>query len=99
MSDEPRPIGDALRSVRRELGLGEPSHFDALVAAWPDLVGEALAAHTRLRSLRDGVLTIVVDAPQWASQLRYLDRVLLDRIGAELPDVAVHEVRVSVARP
>lgn len=99
MSDEPRPVGDALRSVRRELGLGEPSHFDALVAAWPELVGDALAAHTRLRSLRDGVLTIVVDAPQWASQLRYLDRVLLERIADGLPNVVVHEVRVSVARP
>jgi predicted nucleic acid-binding Zn ribbon protein len=99
MSDEPRPVGDALRSVRRELGLGEPSQFDALVAAWSELVGDALAAHTRLRSLRDGVLVIVVDGPEWASQLRYLDRVLLDRIAAELPDAAVQEVRVAVARP
>jgi predicted nucleic acid-binding Zn ribbon protein len=99
MSDDPRPVGDALRSVRRELGLGEPSHFDALVAAWPELVGDALAAHTRLRSLRDGVLVIVVDAPEWASQLRYLDRVLLERIASDLPDVVVSEVRVAVARP
>lgn len=99
MTDEPRPVGDALRSVRRELGLGEPSHFDALVEAWPNLVGDTLAAHARPRALRDGVLGIVVDGPEWASQLRYLDRVLVERIAAELPAVEVREVRVAVARP
>jgi predicted nucleic acid-binding Zn ribbon protein len=94
--DEPRPVGDALRSVRRELGLGEPSHFDALTAAWAELVGPALAAHARPRALRDGVLGIVVDGPEWASQLRFLDRVLVERIAAELPEVTVSEVRVTV---
>jgi predicted nucleic acid-binding Zn ribbon protein len=96
--DDPRPIGDALRSVRRELGLGEPSHFDALTAAWPELVGTALAAHARPRALRDGVLGIVVDGPEWASQLRFLDQVLVERIAADLPQVEVREVRVTVAR-
>jgi predicted nucleic acid-binding Zn ribbon protein len=97
--DGPRPLSDSLRSVRRELGLGEPSHFDAIVAAWPALVGEPLAAHARPRALRDGVLGIVVDGPEWASQLRFLDQVLLDRIAADLPEVAVAEVRVTVTRP
>jgi predicted nucleic acid-binding Zn ribbon protein len=98
MSDDPRPLSDSLRSVRRQLGIGEPSHFDALRDAWPDLVGPALGAHARPRALRDGVLGIVADGPEWASQLRYLDRVLLERIAAELPDIAVEEVRVTVAR-
>ena len=97
-SEPPRPVGDALRSVRRELGLGEPGELDELAAAWPTLVGAMLADHAHVRALREGILTIVADAPEWASQLRYLDQVLVERITAELPGVAVREVRVAVAR-
>jgi len=97
-ADDLRPVSDALHAVRRDLGLGEPSHFDALAAAWADLVGSPLSAHSRPRALRDGVLSIAVDGPEWASQLRYLDQVLLDRVAADLPSVEVREVRVSVVR-
>lgn len=97
-TDDPRPLSDALRSVRRDLGLGEPSHFDAITAAWDDLVGAPLAAHSRPRALRDGVLAIAVDGPEWASQLRYLDQILLERVAADLPSLDVREVRVSVVR-
>ncbi len=95
-SDSMRPIGDALGAVRRDLGLGRPGTIDALIAAWPSLVGDALAAHSRPRALRDGVLAIVVDGPAWAGQLKYLDSVLVERIAAEVPIAEVHEVRVSV---
>lgn len=95
-SDEPRPIADALGAVRRDLGLGRPGGLAALGAAWAQLVGPALAAHTRPRAVRDGVLAIVADGPAWAGQLRYLDRVLVERIATEVPGVEVREVRVSV---
>jgi predicted nucleic acid-binding Zn ribbon protein len=90
-------IDEPLAAIRRELGLGQPGEMDLLAAGWDDLVGPALAAHSRPRSVRDGVLSIVVDGPAWAGQLRYLDEVLLARIAESLPAVEVREVRVSVA--
>jgi predicted nucleic acid-binding Zn ribbon protein len=98
--DDPGParITDALDAIRREYRLPEPSELDAVTAHWPALVGDALAKHSRPQSLRSGVLVVVADAAAWAGQLRYLDQVLVERIGAELPAVTVHEVRVAVAR-
>jgi predicted nucleic acid-binding Zn ribbon protein len=95
--DVPR-IGAPLDAIRRELGMGEPSEMDAVRAGWDALVGPALATHSRPQSLRGGVLTVLADGPAWAGQLRYLDEVLVARIGEELPAVAVREVRVAVAR-
>ena len=91
-------VGDALDAIRRELGMGEPSGIDALAAAWDQLVGAALAAHSRPQSVRGGVLVVLADSPAWAGQLRYLDEVLVARIADEVPAVGVAQVRVSVAR-
>lgn len=97
-NEEPPRVIDALDAIRRELRMGAPSEIDALLANWDDLVGAALAAHSRPQTLRGGVLVVLADAAAWAGQLRYLDQVLVDRIGEELPQVTVREVRVSVAR-
>ncbi len=95
--DLPR-VGDALDAIRRELGMGAPSEIDAIAASWDDLVGAALAAHSRPQTVRGGVLVVVADGAAWAGQLRYLDQVLVTRIAEEVPAVSVREVRVSVSR-
>lgn len=91
-------IGDSLDAIRREFDLGAPSEIDALAASWEQLVGAALAAHSRPQSVRRGVMVVLADSAAWAGQLRYLDEVLVTRIAAELPAVTVREVRVSVTR-
>jgi predicted nucleic acid-binding Zn ribbon protein len=95
---EPPRVIDALDAIRREFRMGAPSEIDALLANWDDLVGAALAAHSRPQTVRAGVLVVLADAAAWAGQLRYLDQVLVERIAEELPQVTVREVRVSVAR-
>lgn len=90
-------VDEALGAIRRELGLGAPGEIDLVAEVWAELVGPALAAHSRPRAVRGGILSIVVDDPVWAGQFRYLDQVLVERIGATLPAVTVREVRVAVA--
>ena len=68
-----RRSGEALRAGGDELGLPEPDLVVSLLDRWPDVVGATVAEHARPRSLRDGVLTVAVDAPPWATQLRYLE--------------------------
>lgn len=98
MTEEPVPVTNSLDAIRREFRMGAPSEIDALLANWGDLVGAALAAHSRPQTVRGGVLVVLADAAAWAGQLRYLDQVLVTRIAEELPTVTVREVRVTVAR-
>ena len=47
MNDDPRPIGESLAFVTRDLGLARPGDASRLVAHWSELVGDALAQHSR----------------------------------------------------
>jgi predicted nucleic acid-binding Zn ribbon protein len=94
----PRRVGESLDRLSRGLGLPPATATARLVQAWPDVVGEAVAAHTSPRWVRDGVLSLAGDDPVWAAQLRWLETDLLARV-AEVtgPDV-VREIRLHVRR-
>jgi predicted nucleic acid-binding Zn ribbon protein len=68
----------------------------ALERRWSEVVGHDVAAHARLVGVRDGVLTVAVDSPPWATQLRYLEAVLLERANAVVGRDSVHAISVRV---
>jgi predicted nucleic acid-binding Zn ribbon protein len=92
-------LGEAVAAVAEGLGMPPPASLTALIEAWPEIVGAALAAHVHVRSVRDGVCTIEVDGPVWATQLRYLGDDLLARVRERLGPGVVTSVRVVVAGP
>jgi predicted nucleic acid-binding Zn ribbon protein len=85
-----------LQRVSRELGIADPDVFADVTRQWPRIVGDAVAAHARLRHLRDGVLTVDVDDGAWASQLRYLEVDVVRRLAAA--GITVERVHVTVSR-
>lgn len=92
----PTPVGEALAEIGAELGLSDPSAIRALTTRWSEVVGDAIAQHARVHSLRGTVLTVAVDAGAWATQLRYLEHDVLQRITAIVGDGVVTEMRVVV---
>jgi predicted nucleic acid-binding Zn ribbon protein len=91
---DPRRLGDAVGDVARGLGLPDPSTVAAVERVWPELVGEAIAGHSRPRSVRRGVLTVAVDSPAWATQLRYLEGDVVARLAVPLGPGVVTGIRV-----
>ena len=95
---DPIPIADALAAVRAEFGLPDTDAFRALVDGWSEVVGQDVAAHAQLETLRDGTVSIVADSPLWASQLRYLETTIRERANDLVGGDVVHSVRVRVRR-
>jgi predicted nucleic acid-binding Zn ribbon protein len=95
-SDEPVPLSDALAAVGAEFGLPAGNVHGQLDAHWTEVVGDDVAAHARLVSVRDGVLTVAVDDPVWATQLRYLETAVVERATAVAGPGAVTAMRVRV---
>lgn len=92
----PRRLGDVLPEVTRTLGLPDPSTLRDLRTAWPELVGDRIAAHSTPRTLREHVLTITVDSAPWATQLRYLESGLVERLEQHVGVGVVTRVRIAL---
>jgi predicted nucleic acid-binding Zn ribbon protein len=94
--DEPVPLSDALAKVGAEFGLAPGDAHGTLDTRWREVMGDDVAAHARLVSVRDGTLTVAVDDPIWATQLRYLETVVVTRATALLGPGVVTRMRVRV---
>ena len=94
-----RRLGEALSEVAADLRIDDPDDVAAVMAAWPAAVGDAVAAHVRPRRLHDGELLVEVDAPVWATQLRYLEDDVLRRLGRKVRPGVVRSIRPVVLRP
>lgn len=95
---DPVPIGDALAAVRAELGMPAGDAFSELDRRWSEIVGTDVAMHARLVTVRDGVISVAVDSPPWATQLRYLEASLIERANAVIGRDAVYSITVRVRR-
>ena len=98
-TDRPvRRLGEALSELAADLRLDDPNDVAAVMAAWPVAVGETVAAHVRPRRLHDGVLLVEVDAPVWATQLRYLEEDVLLQLGRKVRPGVVRSIRPVVRK-
>jgi predicted nucleic acid-binding Zn ribbon protein len=77
---DPRRLVDSLDVVARRIGAPPTEVLTTVFAHWVELVGDDIAAHATPKLLRGGVLTVVVDHPAWATQLRFLSATLLEQI-------------------
>ena len=96
--EPPMPLRDALDELTSELRVAGPDALSVVDAAWRDVVGTELAPHVRSGTLRDGVLTLTVDDPAWATPLRYLESEIVATLTTRLGPEAVRGVRITVAR-
>jgi predicted nucleic acid-binding Zn ribbon protein len=92
---EPRAVGAELADLLRARGWDGRLAAARVVARWPGVVGEAVAAHCQPSRLdEDGTLHVIADSAAWATQLTYLQGKLLDRLAAECGHGLVHRIRV-----
>ena len=80
--DDVVALSDALDRVLRHLRVPAAKSVRAIFADWPAIAGAHLAAHAQPVALRDGELILEVDDPVWASQLRWLEAELRQRLDA-----------------
>ncbi len=78
----PVPVGDTLGRLVRHLGWAERTESVGALARWAEVVGPAIAAHARPVALDAGTLTVAVDDPAWASQLKWLEQSLIEQLAA-----------------
>jgi predicted nucleic acid-binding Zn ribbon protein len=98
------PIGDSLNSVLRSLRNESPdtassgqtaNQMGGVFGRWAEAVGDAVAAHVKPIKLDGTKLIVEVDDPAWATQLRFLETALKQRL-LEVAGANVETVEVRV---
>lgn len=92
----PRQLGDALDQVASQLKAPRAQVLKTVFAAWEELVGSVMAAHSSPVRLVDGELVVAVDDPAWAAEMRFFSTELIGRINDAAGENAVNSMKVRV---
>jgi predicted nucleic acid-binding Zn ribbon protein len=98
MGDEPVSLEESLDAVVRSLRGAGARATAGVFGQWADAVGEVVAAHARPAVLDQGRLVVEVDQPGWATQLRFLEQELLERLATVAGPGAVRSIEIRVRR-
>ena len=89
----------AIEGLLDEQGWRTAAAVGSVFGRWEQIVGEALAAHTRPGGFTDGELLVIADSTAWATQVRLLRVQLIRRLNSELGDGTVTRVKVRGPMP
>jgi len=91
----PRPAAPALREALAQAAPRTP--LAALQAAWPEVVGERIAATALPVSERAGEVTVSCADSVWAQELDLMQEQLLQRLRDRLGESAPQSLRFRVS--
>ncbi|MXW42694.1 MAG: DUF721 domain-containing protein [Acidimicrobiia bacterium] len=95
-SDEPRLVGEILEQVASSWQVSSIEVLQLIFGSWEDLVGPILATHATPMRLYNKELTVVVDDPVWATEMKFFSADLVSRINVQTSQQSVASVRVKI---
>ncbi len=98
MKRKPERIGNILPDVIRNLGLDSKLEEVELEKLWGTVVGERIAAVSRPRGIRDGVLTVEVDTSAWMQELSFRKKQIIDLVRKKFSRLEVRDIRFRLNR-
>jgi len=97
--DGPQPMGRGIDRVMKHLSAPTTDVIESVFSNWESLVGDVIATHTTPVKIDNGVLTLEVDDPAWASEMQWMSAALIEQIAEKLETDQVQSIRVQIARP
>lgn len=95
---DPVPVRAGLDRLLGHLTGASVATTKTVFDRWAAIVGEPVASHTRPQTLRDGVLSVAADDPAWASQLRFLEADLREKLVREPGGAGIVRIEFVVRR-
>jgi predicted nucleic acid-binding Zn ribbon protein len=94
---EPRRLGEALDRLVQSMGAPSVTALEKIFGNWPGVVGPEVAQHSKPVRLDRDQLTVEVDDPAWASQLRWMSAQVLAALDREVGEGTVKGLKVRVS--
>jgi len=90
-----KPSG-VLGQVMAHRGIAQQQTSSELAETWSQIVGISFAGHTRLGSLKRGVLEVYVTNSMISQQLSFKKQGILDQLEAQLPNNKIRDLRFRI---
>ncbi len=91
-------LGDLLADALRSLVGPRRAWQAAVLHAWPEVVGEIHARHTRVAGIRGNALVVTTDLPALSYELRLRRDALVEALNRKAGGAAIEDIQV-VIRP
>ncbi|MEI7966332.1 MAG: DUF721 domain-containing protein [Actinomycetota bacterium] len=89
-------LAGALDALLDRLGAESTTAITGVFGEWPNIVGEQVAQHVTPIKLERGRLIVEIDDPSWATQMRFLEPQLIEKLNAATTStITAIEVRVK----
>lgn len=92
--DQTASFGDVLNREIRARGWQKDIAGGWVNSHWDELVGPKIAEHTKVEMLKDKKLFITCDSTAWATNLRMMQRQILQRIAEQVGPDIIAELRI-----
>lgn len=90
---DPNMLGSVLQAVVQDMGWAGELEQARIVEEWEEFAGTAIAEHTRVIGISQGILEVQCDSTTWATELRRLRAEMLTRLLHEYPDAEIRDMR------
>lgn len=90
---DPKGLGDVMSALTNELGWSTSLAKSDLLLAWTQIAGAETAEHSFPLEVTDSVLTVQCDSTAWATQLRLMRTLIMNRIATTFPDAGIESIR------
>lgn len=95
----PARVAELLPGFLKRAGIEQRVAQAAVLAEWPVLVGERIAAVTSAEGVRDdGVLVVAVRTPAWAQELSLMTPQIIARVNAGRGSGRIEGIHWRVSR-
>jgi len=88
------PLDKVLGKLIKDIGIEGGVAISAVSRQWKKTVGEAIALHTYPDTIKEKVLTIIVDTPQWMHHLSFFK----EEITGKLERYDIKDVRFRIGK-
>lgn len=96
MSKEFRKASDVITALFNGFDPANMEKANAFSRSWRDLVGEKIAAHSRVVDVDRGAVIVEVDHPGWSQQLHFRKAAVLSALSRGYPDLGIKTLVVRV---
>jgi hypothetical protein len=88
--------GDLVSRLIDMIGATDTTGVVPFVQRWSEIVGDDIAAHSRVLDIRNGALIVGIDHPAWGQRLHLRKDAILKTIAHRFPELGIRYLHFSV---